>query len=108
MMGCLHINFDKAINNVCPIQLDNKQVGDITINKDKDRKTMIVFDIFINPEFRGRGYFTEVIKMVKDIGRKESLEFIIAQWIVPEKIEFYLKRGFREMTESEQKRFCIQ
>lgn len=105
-MSNLVINFNKAINNVCPIELNGIEIGNITINRDKQRKVIIVFDVYLNPIHRGNDYFPDTIKIVEEIAKNEGLEFIIAQWIVPEKIDFYLKRGFRKFTEVEQKYFC--
>jgi len=101
------MDYNNGINNVYQLCLDGKRIGDVTINRDKKRSVSILFDVFIYEKYRGNRYFPKTIKFLENEAKNLCFEFFITQWIEPSKINFYLKRGFRELTDEEYKYFAI-
>lgn len=106
-MSNLSIDYNNGINNVHPLCLDGKRIGDVTVNRDKKRDMLILFDVFIYEKYRGNRYFPKTIKFLENEAKNLGFKFFIAQWIEPSKIEFYLKKGFRELTDDEYQYFTI-
>jgi ribosomal protein S18 acetylase RimI-like enzyme len=70
------------------VWLDGKRVGTISVNKENE-----IGNVLILPEYRGKGLFKKVIKLIeKDFGKHLSLEVRVDN---DDAIKVYEKLGFK-------------
>lgn len=97
--------FEKMTGEVAFIMEKNKEVGFVlyfhNFSTFVGKAGMYIEDLFVFPEYRGKGYGKALINHVIDIARSEGLgrvEWTCLDWNTPS-IEFYKSMGAKAMDE---------
>lgn len=96
--------FEKKIATAVIAEMDNKPIGYAiyysTFASFAAKMNAYIEDLFIKPEYRGKGlgkeFFYKLLEMIKDEGYSK-LEWSCLDWNTPS-IEFYKKLGAKEET----------
>lgn len=96
--------FEKKIATAVIAEMDNESIGYAiyypTFASFAAKMNAYIEDLFIKPEYRGKGFgkefFHKLLEMIKDEGYSK-LEWSCLDWNTPS-IEFYKKRGAKEET----------
>ena len=96
--------FEKKIATAVIAEIDNKPIGYAiyypTFASFAAKMNAYIEDLFIKPEYRGKGFgkefFHKLLEMIKDEGYSK-LEWSCLDWNLPS-IEFYKKLGAKEET----------
>ena len=101
-MGELKVGFNEGnFHNVYPLYLKDIMIGDVTINKNNNKKVFIVYDIHISEEYRGNYYFPQFLNILEEKAKDEGFDFILLQWINIDKMDSLKNKRFRELSSQE-------
>lgn len=91
-------NFKEIIENNCffVAEESSKIIGFTGIQHSKWNNTARIIDIFIHPDYRGKGYANQLIKKIKAEAKKIKVRTIIAEApSLNNVLAVYLKNRFR-------------
>lgn len=93
-------NFKEIIKNTdnsfFVVEANNRIIGFSGIQYSKWNNTARIIDIFIHPDYRGKGYANQLIKKIKAEAKKIKVRTIIAEApSLNNVLAVYLKNGFR-------------
>ena len=89
----LYIDLEKEnFHHTYGIYLGQTRIGDVTINKEKTRYTIFSFTLY--DEFRGKGYFPQLLQILENRAKEEGFKFMKLDWIEPSKVDSLKARGY--------------
>lgn len=105
----LRIGWDeKQFHMRYPLYLDDKVIGFIESKVEEAESAIVLHVIELYEPYQHKGYFPDFLNQIEEDGKKRGLRFVIVKWIKPvEKVDFYLRRGFRRLEPYEHIKFSI-
>lgn len=106
-MSILKIGWDeREFYHQHGVYLNEEKIGFIQINIEED--AIILFNIEIGEQYRGKGYFPQILELIAAKGKDDGLSYMIVQWLTPpEKLSSLEKRGFKRLEVNESRRFHV-